>query len=113
MGGVSGGRLFTGDVRKDPVTIFVSDGFANCDGGFLVGVLQDHDFGEFDTEATVEVSITRQYHAEGRSDRSATSLASCGWLLPVSSLIELDAMIGDVSVLHGMMIILGRSFSRG
>lgn len=37
--------------------------------------------------------------------RSATILASCGWLLPVSSLIELVAMVGDrVGALKSYMV---------
>lgn len=31
--------------------VFVADGFTDCDGSFLVGVLEDHDFGELDAES--------------------------------------------------------------
>lgn len=41
---------------------------------------------------------------------SATSLASWGWLLPVNSLIEFDAMIGVVFVVDYMVILFERKF---
>ena len=36
--------------------VFVADGFADCDGGFLVGVLEDEDAGEFYAESVASHS---------------------------------------------------------
>jgi len=78
----------------------------------LVGVLEDRDLGEFDAETNVclVVSVLLRccfslhddegvrgcalfFFFEGCAYRSATSFASSGWLLPVSSLMELVAML--------------------
>lgn len=39
-----------GGGRAGGSTVFVADGLADCDGGFLVGVLEDHDFGQLDAQ---------------------------------------------------------------
>jgi hypothetical protein len=81
----------------------------------LVRVLQDHNLGELNPQpATTAVSIApcamsarplakvhmRRPRVVGEAPHmqthlEATSFASSGWLLPVSSLIELDAMPCD------------------
>ena len=90
------GRHFIGEREKGErgSTIFVADGFADCDGGFLVGVLEDHDLGQFYTQPGGTLAVCVVSGVFMGLYRSATSLASWGWLLPVSSFIEFVAMVG-------------------
>lgn len=56
-----------GDVKKysagrgvgDVGTVFIANRLANRHRGLLVGVLQDHDFGQFDTKTGTPVSGVR------------------------------------------------------
>lgn len=41
------------DPPEGPRTIFISHALANGHTGFLVGVLQDHDLGQLDTEPAI------------------------------------------------------------
>jgi hypothetical protein len=49
-------------------------------------------------EVSVLGESSARIHREGGNYRSATALASCGWDLPVSSLMEFVAMAGGVPV---------------
>lgn len=80
--------------RRKEGTVFVADGLADCDGGFLVGVLEDHNFGQFYAQSGCALAAFWRKGFSGGLYLSATSLASWGWLLPVSSFIELVAMVG-------------------
>jgi hypothetical protein len=58
-------------------TIFVAHTFTDCDTGFLIGVLQDHNLGQFNTKADYRISLALSL-SPADTYRSATRLASSG-----------------------------------
>lgn len=88
-------------VDKRKCTIFVPDRLSNRDGSLLIGVLEHHYLSQFDAKpksysaqvvSCPHFSLRDIPYVVADTDRSATSLANSGWLLPVSNLIELVAI---------------------
>jgi hypothetical protein len=91
----------TGQVRRDEwLTVFIAHRFTYGYAGLLVRVLQDHDLGELNAQPALSHVSTdsRKRVVENETNRSATALASWGWLLPVSNLIELVAIADCIVV---------------
>ena len=91
--------LALGRRGKEECTIFISNTLAHCNARLLIRVVQAHCLRELDAQpmAVSFVFYHPPYHPLKRRGLktilSATCFASCGWLLPVRSLIEFVAIL--------------------